>query len=61
MTDERKPRTLKEYLDDMKRSVNRLLEISSAGEAAFLTNEDKQDAAIISGTFRYLAKFPLNS
>lgn len=46
MTDDRKPRTLTEYLDDMQRSVNRLIEISSAGEAAFMTNEDKQDAAI---------------
>ncbi|QXE91020.1 DUF86 domain-containing protein [Geomonas subterranea] len=46
MTDDRKPRTLSEYLDDMQRSVNRLIEISGAGEAAFMANEDKQDAAI---------------
>lgn len=46
MTDNRKPRTLKEYLDDMQRSVNRLTEISGVGEAVFKTNEDKQDAAI---------------
>ncbi len=46
MTDDRKPRTLKEYLDDIQRSVNRLIEISSEGEAVFKINEDKQDAAI---------------
>ena len=46
MTDERKPRTLKEYLADLQRSVNRLVEISGAGEAAFKAIEDKQDAAI---------------
>lgn len=46
MTDDRKPRTLKEYLADIQRSVDRLIEISSAGEAVFKANEDKQDAAI---------------
>jgi uncharacterized protein with HEPN domain len=46
MTDNRKPRTLKEYLGDIQRSVNRLTEIAGAGEAVFKANEDKQDAAI---------------
>lgn len=46
MTDNRKPRALKEYLEDIQRSVSRLAEISGAGEAVFKSNEDKQDAAI---------------
>jgi uncharacterized protein with HEPN domain len=46
MTDNRKPRTLKEYLGDMQKAVTRLMEISSAGEAVFKADEDKQDAAI---------------
>lgn len=60
MTDDREPRTHKEYLDDMQRSVNRMAEISGAGEAASKTNEDKQGAAIrpiqILGNFRQTVK-----
>jgi uncharacterized protein with HEPN domain len=46
MTDERKPRTLKEYTEDMQKSINRLIAISSVTEDEFKVDEDKQDAAI---------------
>ncbi|WP_224981963.1 HepT-like ribonuclease domain-containing protein [Geomonas agri] len=46
MTDNRKPRTLEEYLEDMQKSVNRLMEISRVDGSVFKDNEDKQDAAI---------------
>jgi uncharacterized protein with HEPN domain len=46
MTDERKPRALPEYIGDLQKSLRRLTTIASVGEASFLLDEDKQDAAI---------------
>ena len=46
MTDERKPRALNDYTEDMQKSVRRLITISSVTEESFKIDEDKQDAAI---------------
>jgi len=46
MTDERKPRALNEYTEDMQKSISRLIAISSVTEESFKVDEDKQDAAI---------------
>ena len=46
MTDERKPRALNEYIEDMQKSIRRLITISSVTEESFKLDEDKQDAAI---------------
>jgi uncharacterized protein with HEPN domain len=46
MTDERKPRALNEYTEDMLKSIHRLLTISGVNEESFKVDEDKQDAAI---------------
>jgi len=46
MTDERKPRALNEYTEDMQKSIRRLITISSVTEESFKVDEDKQDAAI---------------
>jgi uncharacterized protein with HEPN domain len=46
MTDERKPRALNEYAEDMQKSIRRLITISSVTEESFKVDEDKQDAAI---------------
>jgi uncharacterized protein with HEPN domain len=46
MTDGRKPRALNEYTEDMRKSILRLITISSISEESFKIDEDKQDAAI---------------